>query len=353
MNAKHMRIPVTLVTGFLGAGKTTLLNRLLNEAHGKRLAIIENEFGEVSIDDALLVDNNQTVFKMSNGCLCCTINGDLVATLLDLVKRRGEFDHVVIETTGVANPGPVIQTFIANEDIAEAFELDAVVTLVDAKHLDKHFDSKECKAQIAFADIVVLNKLDLVSEDEALATERRIRGLNSQAVLLQTKRSCVELSQILDQHANSRDLVVSADDHGHEHGQCGHDHGDEHGHCDHDHEHGHNDSHAHGHLHTHHHDEDIQSVGCELAGDIDQVSFNAWFGQLIQTKGDDIFRCKGILRVAGRDHRVVVQTVHRVSEVTAGAKWEAGDNPVSKIVFIGKDLDRSALLSGFRNCLVK
>jgi G3E family GTPase len=351
MNAKHMRIPVTLVTGFLGTGKTTLLNRLLNEAHGKRMAVIENEFGEVSIDDALLVDSNQTVFKMSNGCLCCTINGDLVATLLDLVERRSEFDHVVIETTGVANPGPVIQTFIVNEDIAETFELDAVVTLVDAKHLEKHFESKECKAQIAFADIVVLNKLDLVSEEEALATERRIRELNSLAFLLKTQRSQVELSQILNQHASSRDLTVVADDHGHEHDHCDHDHGHEHGHCEH--EHGHHDSHAHGHLHTHHHDEDIQSVGCELAGDIDQGSFNTWFGQLIQTKGDDIFRCKGILSVNGRDHRVVVQTVHRVSEVTSGAKWEAGDTHVSKIVFIGKGLDRSALLSGFRNCLVK
>lgn len=335
--AQSKRTPVTIITGFLGAGKTTLLNRLLHEAHGKRIAVIENEFGEVSIDDELLVGANQTIFTMSNGCLCCTVKGDLVETLLLLAARRDDFDYVIIETTGLANPAPVVQTLMLNEDIAEAFELDAIVTLVDARHLEQHIQSKECKAQIAFADVVLLNKVDLVDHAGVAEVERAIRHLNVMASIQRTHRSRVDLHQILDQQAARRDFIVLDAGHGHshshEHGCCGGEHGDHH-------------------VHSHQHDEHVQSVGCELEGELDQAKFNAWFGQLIQSRGDALYRCKGILSLAGQERRVIVHSVHRVSEATQGAAW-AGDKRVSKIVFIGKDLDRRSLLSGVRSCLTK
>ena len=340
MITQTTRIPVTIVTGFLGLGKTTLLNHLLNGAHGKRIAIIENEFGEVSIDDALLVESNQTIFKMSNGCLCCTINGDLVRTLTELIARRSEFDYVIIETTGVANPAPVVQTFMVNEEIAEAFALDAVVTTIDAKHIGEHIENIECKEQVAFADILILNKLDLVTTGEAEAVVTKLRSLNSLAVIHRTERSNIALAAILDQHAFSSEAVgEDHDEHGHDHEGCDHDHNGET--CDHD----------HGHLHSHHHDDDVQSVGCVLSGDIDKARFNTWFGQLIQNNGDRLYRCKGILSIAGETNKVILQTVHRVVEVTSGSAWQEGEH-LSKIVFIGKDLKRDELLAGFKGCAV-
>lgn len=340
MITQTTRIPVTIVTGFLGSGKTTLLNHLLNGAHGKRIAIIENEFGEVSIDDALLVESNQTIFKMSNGCLCCTINGDLVRTLTELIARRSEFDYVIIETTGVANPAPVVQTFMVNEEIAEAFALDAVVTTIDAKHIGEHIENIECKEQVAFADILILNKLDLVTTGEAEAVVTKLRSLNSLAVIHRTERSNIALAAILDQHAFSSEAVgEDHDEHGHDHEGCDHDHNGET--CDHD----------HGHLHSHHHDDDVQSVGCVLSGDIDKARFNTWFGQLIQNNGDRLYRCKGILSIAGETNKVILQTVHRVVEVTSGSAWQEGEH-LSKIVFIGKDLKRDELLAGFKGCAV-
>lgn len=340
MITQSNRIPVTIVTGFLGSGKTTLLNHLLNGAHGKRIAIIENEFGEVSIDDALLVESNQTIFKMSNGCLCCTINGDLVRTLTELIARRSEFDYVIIETTGVANPAPVVQTFMVNEDIAEAFALDAVVTTIDAKHIGEHIENKECKEQVAFADILILNKLDLVTTDDAEAVVTKLRSLNGLAVIHRTERSNIALAAILDQHAFSSEAIGhDHDEHGHDHEGCGHDHNGET--CDHD----------HGHLHSHHHDDDVQSVGCVLNGDIDKARFNTWFGQLILNNGDRLYRCKGILSIAGETNKAILQTVHRVVEVTSGSAWKEGER-LSKIVFIGKDLKRDELLAGFKGCAI-
>ncbi len=351
MKTQNTRIPVTIVTGFLGSGKTTLLNHLLNDAHGKRIAIIENEFGEVSIDDALLVERNQTIFKMSNGCLCCTINGDLVRTLTELIARRSEFDYVIIETTGVANPAPVVQTFMVNEDIAEAFTLDAVVTTIDTKHIGQHIENKESKEQVAFADILILNKLDLVTTDEAEAVVTKLRSLNGLAVIHKAERSNIALDAILDQQAFSSEAVgEDHDEHGHE--DCGHDHNGET--CDHDHgqqQNDHDHAQAHEHLHSHHHDDDVQSVGYELSGDIDKVRFNAWFGQLIQSNGDQLYRCKGILNIAGESNKVIVQTVHRIVEVTSGSAWNEGER-LSKIVFIGKDLKREELLAGFKGCVV-
>lgn len=347
------RIPVTIVTGFLGSGKTTLLNRVLSEAHGKRIAIIENEFGEVSIDDALLADANQTVFKMSNGCLCCTVNGDLVATLLELTKRRGEFDYVIIETTGVANPAPVVQTFMLNEDIADAFVLDAVVATVDAKHVLLHLASKECKEQIALADIILLNKLDLVDASEVDLVEQKLRALNALAVLHKTERSNVALAQILDQGLFAGAMPTKADPdkaHAHDHDEHSHEcreheHGEhDHADCDHDHHDG-------GHLHAHHHDEDVVSVGCELPGELSRERFNAWFGPLIRTQGDRIYRCKGVLSVANDSKKVVLQAVHSVVEVTSGGDW-AQEKRLSRIVFIGKDLNADEIVAGFKSCLV-
>ncbi len=351
MITQTTRIPVTIVTGFLGSGKTTLLNHVLNGAHGKRIAIIENEFGEVSIDDALLVESNQTIFKMSNGCLCCTINGDLVRTLTELIARRSEFDYVIIETTGVANPAPVVQTFMVNEEIAEAFALDAVVTTIDAKHIGEHIENKECKEQVAFADILILNKLDLVTTDEAEAVVTKLRSLNGLAVIHRTERSNIALAAILDQHAFSSEAVgEDHDEHGHDHNgeTCDHDHGHLHDNDDHAHDH----DHDHGHLHSHHHDDDVQSVGCVLSGDIDKARFNTWFGQLIQNNGDGLYRCKGILSIAGETNKTILQTVHRVVEVTSGSAWKEGER-LSKIVFIGKDLKRDELLAGFKGCAIQ
>lgn len=339
------RIPVTIITGFLGAGKTTLLNRLLHEQHGKRIAVIENEFGEVSIDDELLGGSRQSIFKMSNGCLCCSSNGDLVKTLLQLADRRDEFDYIIIETTGLANPAPVVQAFSVNEDLADSFQLDGVVTLVDARHFELHQQSREFKAQIALADVILLNKVDLEHPLHVDKVERAIRRLNRLVTIYRTERSAVDPVRILDLRSSTLELSLfggvqsghsyfggcdNHDDlHRHHHHECGHD--------DHDHHHG-------------GHDEDVGSVGFELEGLLDQGKFNAWFGQLVQSRGDEIYRSKGILSVRGRAEKIVLHTVHRVVDVTVGSPWN-GEPRVSKIVFIGKNLNRAALWSGLRDCL--
>jgi G3E family GTPase len=356
METNINRTPVTLLTGFLGAGKTTLLKHILSGSHGLRIAIIENEFGEVSIDDELLNGSAKTVLKLDNGCLCCTSNGDLVQTLLDLDDRRDEFDYIIIETTGVANPAPVVQTFLLNEDLADSFRLDAVVTLVDANHLPLHIKSKECVEQIALADIVILNKTDLVDEEALAKIEGIIAEKNKLARVHKTQRGAIELDKILNQSAFSETKMLAAleleadHDHQHEHNHDDHDCGS--GTCNHDHH-----DHAHGHdhepnpsLHRHSHDEDISSVGLVLAGSLDASRFNAWFAKLIQDRGDSIFRIKGILSIADRTDRVVVQTVHRVSEVASGPAWDKEDRQ-SKIVFIGKGLDRASLHRDLTSCL--
>lgn len=330
MNQAH-RIPVTIITGFLGAGKTTLLNRVLHEPHGKRIAVIENEFGEVSIDDELLAGSKQSIFKMSNGCLCCSSKGDLVKTLLQLADRRDEFDYIIIETTGLANPAPVVQAFSVNEDLVDSFQLDGVVTLVDARHFELHLQSREFKAQIALADVILLNKVDLVHQSQVDKVEGDIRRLNRLVTIHRTYRSAVDLRGILDLRGSAPELAVVGGD---QHGQsCS-------GGCDHDH-------------HNHHHgghDEHVGSVGFELEGQLDPDKFNAWFGQLVQSRGDDIYRSKGILSVRGRAEKIVLHAVHRVVDVAVGSPWN-GEPRSSKIVFIGKDLNRAALWSGFRDCL--
>jgi G3E family GTPase len=378
------KIPVTLVTGFLGSGKTTLLNHLLSQQHGKRLAIIENEFGEIGIDDALLIDANGSggIFKMNNGCLCCTVKDDLVTTLTTLHERRAEFDQVVIETTGVANPVGVLKTFLLNEDLQEMFSVDAVVTLVDAAHILDHLDREECREQIACADLVIVNKIDLVSEGKLLEVEAAIKSMNPLAALARQQRSAMPSNQIFGLNAFMSAptlLGQSASESGegsncaHEDGQCGHNHDHDHAHdhdCGHAHEHteecddkeghcSHDHSHAHAHEHSHHHDIDLQSVSIQVEQPIDKAKFNTWFAALLFNQGDRLYRVKGILHFHGEEP-LVVQAVHRVVETTgrtgssqAAAADEQKNNTTSRIVFIGKigQAEKVEIETGFKACL--
>ena len=352
----NKRIPVTILTGFLGAGKTTLLNRILTEQHGKRIAVIENEFGEIGIDHELVIQSDEEVFEMNNGCICCTVRGDLIRVLGNLLKRRDKFDHILIETTGLADPGPVIQTFFVDEDLKDSLLVDAVVTLVDAKHVLQHIDdSPEVKQQIAFADIVLLNKIDLVANDELPKLEDRVRGVNPLARFYRTANADVPIAKILDVGAFDLDRITKDDPHfleeedddehhhHHEHGedcQCG---------CHHDHDH---DEHEHHHHHKHYHDEDVQSVGIEYAGEVDGMKLNKWLSSLLATKGPDIYRMKGVFTISGQKERVVFQGVHMMMD----AKPETDSTGKARkcaLVFIGKKLDREELNKGFRECVAK
>lgn len=333
------RIPVTIITGFLGSGKTTLVNRILSESHGLRIAVIENEFGEESIDDALLVDSGESIFKMSNGCLCCSINDDLIDTLLSLLERKEEFDHVVIETTGVANPGPVIQTFIANEEIAAEYEVASVITLVDALHLGQHIDKKECIQQVALADLICLNKVDLVEADALAKTIAMIRDINKLAEIRQVERSALKFAEIFDRDQFSSAFAEE------DHGCCDHNHGDhDHGSCDHDH-----GDHHHSHLAHEHHSSDFVSVAFKTKKPLDPAKFNAWFGQLLLKDGDSIYRAKGILKFSNRKEAKIIQAVHRIVEAT-DSSISMDDAFESRFVMIGENLDVEALKAGFEGC---
>jgi G3E family GTPase len=443
------KIPVTVLTGFLGSGKTTLLNRILTEQHGKRIAVIENEFGEIGIDQALVINADEEVFEMNNGCICCTVRGDLIRILGNLMKRRDKFDHILVETTGMADPGPVAQTFFVDDDMKDLFSLDGIVTLVDAHHVHLHIDdSSECREQIAFADVLVLNKCDLVSPAELDALERRIRGMNGVARVLRARHADVPIASVLDvggfdlaravsekpsflspeypfEWAGTFDLPagthelalspgpdpsmdvvlrplgpdalaherVEADralrawaEHARsiapgdalapdartpwtltlteegtarfalgvsEAGRFG--------------------------MYTQHlpsefdltlrvqgelaapvasevfsaghsHDEEVTSVGIHREGAVDHKKLDAWLGALLRDKGTDIFRMKGILHVAGSDRRYVFQGVHMLFDGVEDRPW--GDAArANDLVFIGRNLDREALVAGFERCL--
>lgn len=471
-------IPVTVLTGFLGSGKTTLLNRILTEQHGKKIAVIENEFGEVGVDNQLVIQSDEEIFEMNNGCICCSVRGDLIRILGRLMKRKNRLDGILIETTGLADPGPVAQTFFTDDEMRARFRLDGIVTLVDAKHVVQHIDdSPEVKKQIGFADVVILNKTDLVSPAELDAVETRIRKMNAAAKIHRAQNAAIDLKHVLDvggfNLSRATDLdpkfmepsypfewagVYALPRGGHQlvigHGECcGHDH------CDHDHDHDHdhgeeghghhhhhhgpegtldivvmpvksfNESdivaardaavlvfsdwenqvkpgetvtpggtlqrlqigeHAHAHFnlaiaepglfmvfeacghhplhiqvmgenarpgwqqdyeHTHSHDDDVTSVGITVAGDVDGKRLNDWIGGLLKTKGNDIYRSKGVLAVKGSPNRLVFQGVHMLFDAKFDKPW--GDSPrANTLVFIGKNLDRESLNEGFQACLV-
>jgi G3E family GTPase len=346
------KTPVTVLTGYLGAGKTTLLNRILSEDHGKRYAVIVNEFGEVGIDNDLIVGADEEVFEMNNGCVCCTVRGDLIRVVSGLMKRKGGFDAIIVETTGLADPGPVAQTFFVDEDVRAKTELDSVTTVVDAKHLPLRLaDSKEAAEQIAFADQIILNKTDLVTEAELKEVERMIRRLNPLAPIHRAQRSNVPLDLVLGR--GSFDLArieeIEPDFLNPAHGEAGHVHDDD---CDHDH-HGH-DHHDHGpHDHEGHDIEasGIRGISLTATRPLNANRVTAWLNDVLQAQGPDILRAKGILDVAGEDRRLVFQAVHMILEGDFQGPWKSGADRYSRLVFIGRNLDEAKLREGFEACI--
>ncbi|MFF3075104.1 CobW family GTP-binding protein [Kitasatospora sp. NPDC057904] len=321
------RVPVTVLTGFLGSGKTTLLNRILTEQHGMRIAVIENEFGEVGIDDALVLDAEEEIFETNNGCICCTVRGDLIRILGALMRRREKFDQIIIETTGLADPAPVAQTFFMDDEISSQLRLDAIVTLVDAAHILEHLTEvkpegveNEAVEQIAFADRIVLNKTDLATHEQLAEVTSHIRAINSMVEIIPAQQAEVPLAKVLDVHAFDLDRVLEGDPSFLTETE-------------------------------HQHDTTVTSVGIDLPGELNEARLNAWLGQLLRTQGADIFRSKGILAIAGDERQYVFQGVHMLLEGENGRKWRADETRRNRLVFIGRNLDRAALNEGFANCL--
>jgi G3E family GTPase len=346
------KTPVTVLTGYLGAGKTTLLNRILSEPHGKKYAVIVNEFGEIGIDNDLVVGADEEVFEMNNGCICCTVRGDLIRIIETLMKRKGKFDAIIVETTGLADPAPVAQTFFVDQDVQDKARLDAVVTVADAKWLrDRLKDAPEAKNQIAFADVILLNKTDLVTPAELREVEARIRAINPYATLHKTQKCAVPLKDVLDRGAFDLERILEiepafleTDDHDHHHH---HDHDHSGPDCDHpSHKH---DHHHHGGL-KHFHDEDMQSVSIAHEGDIDPEKFMPWINDLVQIEGPNILRSKGILAFKAEPKRFVFQGVHMILDGDLQRDWKKDEKRVSRIVFIGRDLNEKALREGFLAC---
>jgi G3E family GTPase len=345
MSDAQTQIPVTVLTGYLGSGKTTLLNRILSENHGKRYAVIVNEFGEIGIDNDLIVESDEEIYEMNNGCVCCTVRGDLIRVVEGLMRRPGRFDAIIVETTGLADPVPVAQTFFMDEDVRSKTRLDAVVALVDAKHLPLRLkDSREAADQIAFADVVVLNKIDLVSEEELREVEAAIRAINPAARIHRTERSGVELREVLDRGAfdlrraiDNDPHFLDADDHHHEHDhECGPD-------CDHDHHH-----HHHGEAAAIH-DAGVKSISLR-AGEVDPKRFFPWIEKTTQIDGPNILRLKGIIALKDDDERYVVQGVHMILEGDHQRAWKEGEKRESRLVLIGRDLDEERLRRTFEAC---
>lgn len=354
--SQDSKIPVTVLTGYLGAGKTTLLNRILSENHGTRYAVIVNEFGEIGIDNDLLVESDEEIFEMNNGCICCTVRGDLIRTVENLMKRKGSFDAIVVETTGVADPAPVAQTFFMDEDVRAKAKLDAVVAVVDCRHvLARLADTSEAEDQIAFADVILLNKTDLVTADELKAVETRIQAINPYAVLQRSERCAVPLDSVLNRGAFDLDRILSLDPHfledaGHSH-ECGPD--CDHDHHDHDHDHGHDHDHHHGHGHGHHHHDEgthsVKSVSM-TAGELDPQVFFRWIGDMTQAQGPNMLRLKGIMAFRDDPQRYVVQGVHMIIEGDHQRDWKEDEARVSRLVVIGRELDFDAIQTAFKAC---
>ena len=330
------QIPVTVLTGYLGAGKTTLLNRILSENHGKRYAVIVNEFGEIGIDNDLIVESDEEIYEMNNGCVCCTVRGDLVRVVEGLMRRPGRFDAILVETTGLADPAPVAQTFFMDEDVRSKTRLDAVVALVDAKHLPLRLkDSKEAEDQIAFADVVVLNKTDLVTPEELAAVEATVRAINPTAKIHRTQRSGVDLANVLDRGAFDLKRALENDPHFLDDEEHDHDH--------HDHDH-------HDHAHPSAiHDVTVQSVSLR-AGEMDSKKFFPWIEKVTQLEGPNILRLKGIIAFKDDPDRYVLQGVHMIIEGDHQRAWKDGEKHESRLVFIGRDLDAERLRKSFEAC---
>ena len=357
-DAPSTKIPVTVLTGYLGAGKTTLLNRILSEQHGQRYAVIVNEFGEIGIDNDLVVGADEEVFEMNNGCICCTVRGDLIRIVEGLMKRKGQFDAIIVETTGLADPAPVAQTFFVDEDVQERARLDAVVTVADAKWLsDRLKDAPEAKNQIAFADVIILNKTDLVNAAELAEVEGRIRAINPYAKLHKTTRCQVPLDAVLGRNAFDLERILEiepeflacgpdCDDPHHDHAHHGHDHGHHHhGHDHHGHDHGASNLKV-------YHDEEMQSVSIRLDGDIDPNKFMPWINDLVQREGPNILRSKGILAFKDDPKRFVFQGVHMILDGDSQREWKPGERRESKVVFIGRNLKEDELRKGVQSCAV-
>ncbi|GAB1383157.1 GTP-binding protein [Burkholderiales bacterium] len=348
-------IPATILTGFLGSGKTTLLKRVLTEAHGQKIAVIENEFGEENIDnDILVADSQEQIIQMSNGCICCSIREDLRATLSDLAarKRRGEldFERVVIETTGLADPGPVAQTFFMDDEIAEAYLLDAIVTLVDAKHAAQQLNDRvEAQRQVGFADQIFISKADLVGQDELAALQHRLRHMNPRAAQKVVHFGDVPIAEVFDLRGfnlNARlDIdpeFLAADEHAHDHHDHHHHDG---GHCDHP-------SHHHAHGHHHHEDDDVKSFVFRAERAFDPARLEDFLGAMVNIYGPRMLRYKGVLWMKGTERKVIFQGVHQLMGSDLGPAWKADESRTSKMVFIGIELPRDILTQGLEQCLV-
>jgi G3E family GTPase len=320
-NPPRSTVPVTVLTGYLGAGKTTLLNHILTQEHGRKIAVIVNEFGEIGIDNQLVVSSDEEIFEMNNGCICCTVRGDLMRIIGNLMHRRDKFDRLVIETTGLADPAPVIQTFFVDEDVQLQTHLDAVVTVVDAKHIHLHWDAEEAQEQIAFADRILINKTDLVTPAELDELERKIRGMNAIAKICRTQNALVDLDTVLGVGGFdlSHALTIDPDFLGEA---------------------------------AHEHDESVGSVALTSSGAMNVEKIQEWLSKLLPTQGQNIFRMKGILNIHNQEQRFVLQGVHMILDARLDRAWHPDEARKNELVIIGRNLDEVKLRQDFDNCLV-